>query len=183
MIPNMADSAGGTNYYEVLEVPEDAPSHEVHKAYTRAKATYSSENPALYSMFSPEEARELLRLIEEAYTVLGNPSLRKAYDEARARGEKSPQVSLHTPSVASAPSPSLHQQHASPTQMMSTAQVQSEHRKLPDFANPLLPLVELLRCHKSKASNDFGAVSSRRRGRPGEAIRGPTAPAVLSGPT
>lgn len=72
-----------TNYYEILEVAADAPSHEIHKAYQRAKATYSADNPALYSMFSPDEARELLRLIEEAYSVLGNPTLRKSYDDGR----------------------------------------------------------------------------------------------------
>ena len=72
---NLGSPAEGTNYYEILEVAIDAPPHEIHRAYQRAKTTYSSENPALYSMSSPEEARELLRLIEEAYTVLGNPSL------------------------------------------------------------------------------------------------------------
>lgn len=72
----------GTNYYELLEVPTDAHSSEIHKAYQRAKQTYSQDNPALYSMFSPEEARELLRLIDEAYQVLNNPSTRKVYDDA-----------------------------------------------------------------------------------------------------
>src|SRR5262249_52505125 len=81
--PNLTN----TNYYEVLEVAPDAPQHEVHKAYQRAKSTYSQENPALYSMFSADEARELLKLIEEAFAVLGNHSLRKAYDEALQRGE------------------------------------------------------------------------------------------------
>lgn len=76
----MSNIRNDTNYYEVLEVPEDAPQTEVHRAYQLAKATYSQDNPALYSMFSPEEARELLRLIEEAYSVLGNPGLRKQYD-------------------------------------------------------------------------------------------------------
>src|SRR5947208_3257831 len=96
----MANSGTNTNYYEVLEVAEDAPPHEIHRAYQRAKSTYSSDNPALYSMFSPEEARELLRLIEEAYTVLGNPGLRKSYDESRAKGEISPQVALVVPQPA-----------------------------------------------------------------------------------
>ena len=73
-------SRDGTNYYELLEIPADAHSTEIHKAYQRAKQTYSQDNPALYSMFSQEEARELLRLIEEAFTVLNNPSLRKDYD-------------------------------------------------------------------------------------------------------
>lgn len=86
----MTNNGMGTNYYEVLEVSEDAPTHEILKAYQRAKATYNSDNPALYSMFTPDEAKELLRLVEEAYSILGNPSLRKTYDEARASGGSSP---------------------------------------------------------------------------------------------
>lgn len=70
-----------TNYYEVLEVRSDAPQGEIFRAYQRAKSTYSVDNPALYSMFSQEEARELLKVIEEAYSVLSNISLRKTYDD------------------------------------------------------------------------------------------------------
>ena len=71
-----------TNYYEVLEVSPDAAAPEIHKAYQRARQTYSQDNPALYSMFSPDEARELLRLIDEAYNVLGNQATRKSYDDS-----------------------------------------------------------------------------------------------------
>jgi len=136
-----------TNYYEVLEVSETAQTHEIHKAYTRAKATYSSENPALYSMFSPEEARELLRLIEEAYSVLGNPSLRKSYDDARARGERSPHVALvmtsygqTSTSAPQAPPPSATAAQPQPLKPVAAsanpAQIANEHRALPDFAGP-----------------------------------------------
>jgi curved DNA-binding protein CbpA len=68
------------NYYEVLEVSPSAPQHEIHKAYERAKVTYSGDNPALYSVFSAHEARQLLIMIEEAYSVLGNSTLRGIYD-------------------------------------------------------------------------------------------------------
>ncbi len=70
-----------TNYYEILEVRPDSAQTEIYRAYQRAKSTYSPENPALYSMFSPEETRELLKLIEEAYSVLSNAALRKSYDD------------------------------------------------------------------------------------------------------
>lgn len=75
-----------TNYYEVLEVTPDAPATEIHKAYQRARQTYSQDNPALYSMFSAEEARELLRLIDEAYNVLSNHGTRKQYDDSLNSG-------------------------------------------------------------------------------------------------
>ncbi len=84
------NNSSGTTYYEILEVAPDAPPHEIQRAYQRAKTTYSADNPALYTMFSAEEARELLKIIEEAYSVLANPSLRRAYDEALARGEPIP---------------------------------------------------------------------------------------------
>lgn len=68
-------------YYDLLEVRQGSPQHEVTKAYERAKLTYSSDNPALYTVFSEVEARELLKLIEEAYLVLGNTIFRSRYDE------------------------------------------------------------------------------------------------------
>lgn len=69
------------NYYDILEVSPHSPQHELTTAYERMKSTYSGENPAIYTMFSEEEARELLRLVEEAYSVLGNKTLRALYDE------------------------------------------------------------------------------------------------------
>ncbi len=71
-----------TNYYEILEIAPDATPGEIHKAYHRARQTYSADNPALYSMFSPDEAKELLRLIDEAYNILGNQSTRQSYDSS-----------------------------------------------------------------------------------------------------
>lgn len=69
------------NYYDILEVSPHCQQHEVTSAYERAKATYSGENPAIYTIFSDEEARDLLKLVEEAYSVLGNKTLRSLYDE------------------------------------------------------------------------------------------------------
>ncbi len=69
------------NYYEILEVSTNAAQHEVTTAYERARSTYSGENPAIYTIFSEREARELLLLIEEAYSVLGNKTLRNIYDQ------------------------------------------------------------------------------------------------------
>ncbi len=164
----MTNQSQVTNYYEVLEVQEQALPHEIHKAYTRAKATYSTENPALYSMFSHEESRELLRLIEEAYSVLGNPGLRKSYDESRLRGERSPHVALvvpnqappfHTPTQpysapvmpptpppmappAAAPMPPPGPAKAPVVEsFVDPRQLASEHRALPDFGAPY-PMAE-----------------------------------------
>lgn len=68
-------------YYDVLEINPQASDTEVRMAYQRAKTTYSQDNPALYSVFTKEETRQLLLLIEEAYTVLSNAVTRRAYDQ------------------------------------------------------------------------------------------------------
>lgn len=77
------------NYYEILEVGTNAAQHEVTTAYERAKMTYSGDNPAIYTIFSENEARELLVLIEEAFSVVGNKTLRGIYDQ-RLLGAKVP---------------------------------------------------------------------------------------------
>lgn len=71
------------NYYEVLEIPANARSEEIYHSYQRAKAAYSSDSLALYSLMSPEECRNVLELVEEAYSILSDPMKRKRYDEAR----------------------------------------------------------------------------------------------------
>lgn len=108
------------NYYEVLEVQHDAPQHEIHRAYQRAKATYSQDNPALYSMFSREEARDLMKLVEEAYAVLGNHGLRRNYDETVLKAglrSMAPPISRASP-------------------LEPVYQNQTEHEALPDFVVP-----------------------------------------------
>ena len=69
------------NYYEILEITENATQQEIHLAYEKAKMTYSSENKALNSVFSVSEASELRTLIEEAYEVLSNNTYRNIYEK------------------------------------------------------------------------------------------------------
>lgn len=76
------------NYYDILELSPQCNQNEVTDAYQRAKTTYSSNNPALYTIFTDSEAREYLGLVEEAYSVLGNRTLRSLYDEKMATGPK-----------------------------------------------------------------------------------------------
>lgn len=74
------------NFYDLLEVSPGASAREIHEAFKRARATYSGENPALYSMFTKEEASELLKMIEEAYQILSNEQLRHYYDSQLSGG-------------------------------------------------------------------------------------------------
>lgn len=75
-------------YYELLEVDTNAAQDEIHRAYKRAKETYSPDSPALYTMFTREEALELSKMIEEAYQVLSNNARRSEYDLALRGGEQ-----------------------------------------------------------------------------------------------
>ena len=67
-------------YYEILEIQPNAGPMEIYQAYQRAKSTYSSTSPALYTMFTAEEANQLMSLIEEAYQCLSNKNRRRDYD-------------------------------------------------------------------------------------------------------
>lgn len=76
----MSERYEGQTFYEILEVKPTAGPAEIYAAYQRARATYSPSSPALYSMFSPAEAQELMALIEEAYQTLSHQARRKEYD-------------------------------------------------------------------------------------------------------
>ena len=69
------------NYYEILEVAPNATQHDIVLAFEKAKRTYSEKNPALYSVFTPDEATALRKLIEEAYEVLSNQTYRNIYEK------------------------------------------------------------------------------------------------------
>lgn len=66
--------------YEVLELNPEASPQEIREAYLRLKAAYSRDSVALYTLMDRSETEGMLRLIEEAYTVLSNPDRRKDYD-------------------------------------------------------------------------------------------------------
>jgi DnaJ-class molecular chaperone len=69
------------NYYELLDITTDANQEAIVTAYNKARLTYGNSSPALYSLFNKEEAEELLKLIDEAYSVLSNQFKRREYDE------------------------------------------------------------------------------------------------------
>ncbi|MBL7664776.1 MAG: helix-turn-helix domain-containing protein [Bacteriovoracaceae bacterium] len=71
------------NYYEILEVPFSCTQEEINQAYNRAKNSYSGDSAALYSLMTESECSEMLGLIDEAFSILGDPDKRLMYDKAR----------------------------------------------------------------------------------------------------
>ncbi len=71
------------NYYEVLEIPSTSKTEDIYQSYLRAKSAYSQDSLALYSLISHDECKNVLELVEEAYSILSDPMKRKRYDEAR----------------------------------------------------------------------------------------------------
>ncbi|MGE0525567.1 MAG: helix-turn-helix domain-containing protein [Bdellovibrionales bacterium] len=76
----MSERYEGQTFYEILEISPTAGPSEIYSAYQRARSTYSPSSPALYSMFTPDEAQELMSLIEEAYQTLSHQARRREYD-------------------------------------------------------------------------------------------------------
>lgn len=95
----------GQNFYEILEINEDATLQEIERAYMEAKETYSPTSAALYSMFSKEEANELHRLIEQAYTTLTNHDLRRDYDTKVINSFKESPSNSESPLFINQPDP------------------------------------------------------------------------------
>jgi DnaJ-class molecular chaperone len=71
------------NYYEVLEIPTNASQEQILQAYNSALIAYSEDSVAIYSLMSSDDCKVFRDKIEEAYTILGNPEKRRAYDTSR----------------------------------------------------------------------------------------------------
>jgi curved DNA-binding protein CbpA len=70
------------NPYEVLGVRTDAPTDEIHRAYLQAARRY---HPDFHTDASPRQradAEEHMRLVNEAWAILGDPARRQALADA-----------------------------------------------------------------------------------------------------
>ena len=101
----MNDRYDGQTYYELLEVKPTAGPSEIYSAYQRARSTYSPNSPALYSMFTPDEAKELMKLIEEAYQTLSHQARRREYDVKIGLVKQTPMVTSSVQRKADPPAP------------------------------------------------------------------------------
>ncbi|MCA9503121.1 MAG: helix-turn-helix domain-containing protein [Myxococcales bacterium] len=69
------------DHYELLEIPRNATTGEVERAYRIAKQTYGKGSLALYGVFEEREASAIRDRLDEAWVVLSDPELRAGYDE------------------------------------------------------------------------------------------------------
>jgi flagellar biosynthesis protein FlhG len=85
-------------YYEILEVSPAATVKEIQKAYEHAKETFHVDSLAIYSLFTEQEINAVQVVIEEAYRVLTDETLRKRYDQSHLqmpggpKWEKPPEI-------------------------------------------------------------------------------------------
>lgn len=66
--------------YDVLEVSPDASPNEIRAAYLRAKSAFNKDSLALYSLMDDSDTEELIRQIEDAFSVLSSIEKRRDYD-------------------------------------------------------------------------------------------------------
>jgi hypothetical protein len=67
-------------FYDILKLDRGATTTEIVAAYHAAKAAFSKDSIATYSLFSNEETQEILQKLEEAYMTLSNLEKKRQYD-------------------------------------------------------------------------------------------------------
>jgi curved DNA-binding protein CbpA len=76
------------DYYELLNLRDDASPKEIEKSYLLAVATYHRDSLASYGVLGEKERSVILDRVEEAFQTLSNSAKRKAYDSL-VRGRNS----------------------------------------------------------------------------------------------
>lgn len=74
-----------TDYYSVLSVSPQAPQGEIKRSYRRLARKYHPD-------LNQQALDQHIKLLNEAYDILGNPAKRSAYDQQRLQEEKQRQA-------------------------------------------------------------------------------------------
>ena len=96
----MFERPSAQNHYQVLEIGEHASAEEIQSAYERAKEIYGTDSVVSNSILAPEERRQILERVTEAYHTLIAEESRRLYD----RGLAAPDPSRN-PENGSSPAP------------------------------------------------------------------------------
>jgi curved DNA-binding protein CbpA len=74
------------NPYRILGVPVGASHEQVWRAYERLTSAFNPDRYADLAQWA--RAQEQYRAIETAYQILGDPAVRRAYDQCRTRRQR-----------------------------------------------------------------------------------------------
>jgi curved DNA-binding protein CbpA len=120
-------------YYDVLKVDKTASPSEISAAYQSAKSAFSKDSLATYSLFSPEEANDIVKKLEEAYQVLSNIERKQEYDRFLS-GAASPKEPIRP--EPSAPSFAATAQPVPVTASADSSKVGETTAEMPLLAGP-----------------------------------------------
>lgn len=93
------------NFYELLKIHPSATMPEIQAAYQEAKAAFSRDSVATYTLYSPSEIEAALREIEEAYSTLASWDKRREYDRLLNGGVPAKPAQATKPAPVAAPAP------------------------------------------------------------------------------
>ena len=74
------EEAAAKNYYQILEVREDANRAQIRSAYIRMKSSLGVCGSATYSLLDSDDQSSVQKELEEAYRTLDDEYLRRQYD-------------------------------------------------------------------------------------------------------
>lgn len=74
-------------YFAIMEVPPEASGYEIRKSYRRLRGLFAPERFAVEELADLRSQAEVIRIVlDEAYEVLRDSSLREGYRAAQADG-------------------------------------------------------------------------------------------------
>jgi curved DNA-binding protein CbpA len=94
------------SYYDVLGVERRASVEEIRRAYLRLARRYHPDVVASSDARTRSEADERMRALNEAWSVLGDPARRRAYDQRRAEADDEPESVFQPFDTSDDPDPS-----------------------------------------------------------------------------
>jgi curved DNA-binding protein CbpA len=67
-------------HYDLLEVGVEATLQQVEESFRRMMDAFDRDSPAIYSLFSEDERRDVVERVREAYRILSNSKNRRDYN-------------------------------------------------------------------------------------------------------
>ncbi len=84
------------SHYEILDVPHDAESGTIERAFHILRTAFAADSVATYSLFAANEAGAIRERVEEAYEVLTDAATREEYDQELESANESRRDAIHS---------------------------------------------------------------------------------------